>query len=125
MYHDPKDALQEELYQLLRLMGLMDALPLPKKSPQAEMVAAGLSQKATLPERQVQPAFPDLSFYAYALLYNLYSNAPVDAIGCPQLSAGLAGSRIILDLHQLRMSRSFLNLVPHEGFFPHLSMLAD
>ena len=43
----------EVLVQLLRLAGLITALPLPQGSAQAEMVATGLQQRATLPERQV------------------------------------------------------------------------
>lgn len=39
--------------QLLKLAGLVTALPLPPKSPHAEMVATGIQQRATLPERQV------------------------------------------------------------------------
>ena len=42
------------MFQLLRLAGLLDALPLPPGSAQAEMVAAGLSQRATLPEREAR-----------------------------------------------------------------------
>ncbi len=45
---------QEAVFQLLRLAGLLDALPLPPGSAQAEMVAAGLSQRATLPEREAR-----------------------------------------------------------------------
>ena len=44
---------QEALFQLLRLAGLLDALPLPPGSAQADMVAASISQRATLPEREV------------------------------------------------------------------------
>ena len=44
---------QEALYQLLRLAGLLDALPLPPGSPQADMVAASIAQRATLAEREV------------------------------------------------------------------------
>ena len=43
----------EVLVQLLKLAGLITALPLPKQSAHAEMVATGLQQRATLPERQV------------------------------------------------------------------------
>ena len=42
------------MFQLLKLSGLMTALPLPAGSPQADMVATGLQQRATLPERQVR-----------------------------------------------------------------------
>lgn len=41
------------MFQLLKLSGLMTALPLPAGSAQADMVATGLQQRATLPERQV------------------------------------------------------------------------
>lgn len=41
------------MYQLLRLAGLLDALPLPPGSAQADMVAAGIANRATLPEREV------------------------------------------------------------------------
>ncbi|KAK9908012.1 hypothetical protein WJX75_001523 [Coccomyxa subellipsoidea] len=43
---------QEALYQLLRIAGLLEALPLPPRSPQADMVAASISQRATLQERE-------------------------------------------------------------------------
>ncbi|KAK9845803.1 hypothetical protein WJX81_002827 [Elliptochloris bilobata] len=43
---------QEAVYQLLRLAGLLDALPLPPHSAQADMVATGLANRATLPERE-------------------------------------------------------------------------
>ena len=45
--------LQEAIYQLLRLAGLLEALPLPPGSAQADLVAASISQKATLAERKV------------------------------------------------------------------------
>lgn len=45
--------LQEAIYQLLRLAGLLEALPLPAGSAQADLVAASISQKATLAEREV------------------------------------------------------------------------
>ena len=45
--------LQEAIYQLLRLAGLLEALPLPGGSAQADLVAASISQKATLAEREV------------------------------------------------------------------------
>lgn len=45
--------LQEAIYQLLRLAGLLEALPLPARSAQADLVAASISQKATLAEREV------------------------------------------------------------------------
>ncbi len=44
---------QEAFFQLLRLAGLLDALPLPPASPQADMVAASISRRATLAEREV------------------------------------------------------------------------
>lgn len=47
--------MQEAIYQLLRLAGLLDALPLPAGSAQADLVAASISQKATLAEREVLP----------------------------------------------------------------------
>ena len=47
--------LQEAIYQLLRLAGLLEALPLPVGSAQADLVAASISQKATLAEREVRP----------------------------------------------------------------------
>ena len=46
--------LQEAIYQLLRLAGLLEALPLPARSAQADLVAASISQKATLAEREVK-----------------------------------------------------------------------
>jgi hypothetical protein len=46
---------QEAIYQLLRLAGLLEALPLPQGSAQADLVAASISQKATLAEREVDP----------------------------------------------------------------------
>ena len=46
----------EVLVQLLKLAGVITALPLPEKSAHAEMVAAGLQQRATLPERQARPS---------------------------------------------------------------------
>ena len=46
---------QEALYQLLRIAGLLESLPLPPRSPQADMVAASISQRATLQEREVTP----------------------------------------------------------------------
>ena len=45
--------MNEVLIQLLRLAGLVTALPLPPRSPQGEMIAAALQQRATLEERQV------------------------------------------------------------------------
>ena len=48
---------QEAVFQLLRLAGLLDALPLPPGSAQADMVAAGIANRATLPEREVRILF--------------------------------------------------------------------
>ena len=45
--------LQEALFQLLRIAGLLESLPLPPRSPHADMVAASISQRATLQEREV------------------------------------------------------------------------
>ncbi len=45
--------LQEALFQLLRIAGLLESLPLPPRSPHADMVAASISQRATLREREV------------------------------------------------------------------------
>ena len=45
--------LQEAFFQLLRLAGLLDAMPLPPGSAQADMVAASILQRATLLEREV------------------------------------------------------------------------
>lgn len=50
-YREEKN--NEVLMELLKLAGLTTALPLPEHSPQTEMVAAGIQQSATLPERQV------------------------------------------------------------------------
>lgn len=52
---------QEAIYQLLRLAGLLEALPLPPGSAQADLVAASISQKATLAEREVDPQSYQLS----------------------------------------------------------------
>ena len=49
---------QEAIYQLLRLAGLLEALPLPAGSAQADLVAASISQKATLAEREVCSQLP-------------------------------------------------------------------
>ena len=45
--------LQEAIFQLLRLAGLLEALPLPPGSAQADLVAASISQSASLAERKV------------------------------------------------------------------------
>ncbi|KAL3159780.1 hypothetical protein ABBQ38_010187 [Trebouxia sp. C0009 RCD-2024] len=42
----------EELDQLVRVVGLLDKFPLPPSSPQADMIAAAVQQRATLQERQ-------------------------------------------------------------------------
>ena len=44
------------MIQLLKLTGLMTALPLPEGSAEAELVAAGLQRAATLNERRVSTA---------------------------------------------------------------------
>jgi len=61
-------ALQEAIYQLLRLAGLLEALPLPAGSAQADLVAASISQKATLAEREV-------ASHTQALAYSPSSHA--------------------------------------------------
>lgn len=43
----------EVLDQLSRVVGILDKFPLPPKSPQADMIATAVQQRATLPERQV------------------------------------------------------------------------
>lgn len=43
----------EELEQLVRVVGVLDKFPLPPSSPQADMIAAAVQQRATLQERQV------------------------------------------------------------------------
>ena len=43
----------EELNQLVRVVGVLDKFPLPPSSPQADMIAAAVQQRATLQERQV------------------------------------------------------------------------
>ena len=57
-YRDEKN--NEVLMELLKLAGLTTALPLPEHSAQAEMVAAGIQQSASLPERQVPFSFHPL-----------------------------------------------------------------
>lgn len=43
----------EVLNQLVRVVGVLERFPLPQGSPQADMIAAAVQQRATLPERQV------------------------------------------------------------------------
>lgn len=45
----------ELLEQLLHVVGILTSFPLPQGSPQADMIAAAVQQRATLPERQVLP----------------------------------------------------------------------
>ena len=64
----------EVLNQLLRIAGVLDKFPLPQKSPQADMIAAAVQQRATLPERQVCmrtciPLHSVLSFRAHRVVH--------------------------------------------------------
>lgn len=43
----------EVLNQLVRVAGVLDRFPLPDRSPQADMIATAVQQRATLQERQV------------------------------------------------------------------------
>ena len=43
----------EVLNQLVRVAGMLDRFPLPDRSPQADMIATAVQQRATLQERQV------------------------------------------------------------------------
>jgi len=43
----------EVLNELMRIVGVLDKFPLPPRSPQADMIATAVQQRATLPERQV------------------------------------------------------------------------
>ena len=43
----------EVLNQLVRVAGVLDRFPLPERSPQADMIATAVQQRATLQERQV------------------------------------------------------------------------
>ena len=43
----------EVLNELVRIVGVLDKFPLPPRSPQADMIATAVQQRATLPERQV------------------------------------------------------------------------
>ena len=43
----------EVLNQLVRVAGVLDRFPLPHSSPQADMIATAVQQRATLQERQV------------------------------------------------------------------------
>lgn len=65
--------MQEAFFQLLRLAGLLEALPLPPRSPQADMVAASISQRATLQEREVR-------FLSPYLLHRLITSENVSAL---------------------------------------------
>ncbi|DBA73106.1 TPA: hypothetical protein ACH3X2_010045 [Trebouxia sp. C0005] len=42
----------EVLNELVRIVGVLDKFPLPPRSPQADMIATAVQQRATLPERQ-------------------------------------------------------------------------
>ena len=44
----------EVLNQLVRVAGVLDRFPLPDRSPQADMIATAVQQRATLQERQVR-----------------------------------------------------------------------
>ena len=44
----------EVLSQLMRIVGVLNKMPLPDRSPQADMIAAAVQQRATLEERQVR-----------------------------------------------------------------------
>ena len=43
----------EVLTQLVHIVGVLDKFPLPQRSPQADMIATAVQQRATLQERQV------------------------------------------------------------------------
>lgn len=43
----------EVLHELVRIVGVLHKFPLPPRSPQADMIATAVQQRATLPERQV------------------------------------------------------------------------
>lgn len=43
----------EVLNELVYIAGVLDRFPLPPGSPQADMIATAVQQRATLPERQV------------------------------------------------------------------------
>ena len=43
----------EVLTQLVRIVGVLNKMPLPNRSPQADMIATAVQQRATLEERQV------------------------------------------------------------------------
>lgn len=43
----------EVLDKLMRVGSILDKFPLPQQSPQADMIATAVQQRATLPERQV------------------------------------------------------------------------
>lgn len=62
------------MYQLLRLAGLLDALPLPPGSAQADMVAAGIANRATLPEREVRNLCCSVLCTRHALLCTMHCN---------------------------------------------------
>lgn len=67
----------EVLVQLLKLAGVITALPLPEGSAHAEMVAAGLQQRATLPERQASLPFLEARPKEVQQLTRLNSIVPV------------------------------------------------
>ena len=56
----------EVLNQLVRVAGVMDKFPLPDRSPQADMIATAVQQRATLQERQVcgKPACTHACYHA-------------------------------------------------------------
>lgn len=76
----------EELDQLVRVVGLLDKFPLPPSSPQADMIAAAVQQRATLQERQVRGLLKskqeEKDFAA--------RHASKEAHGQPKLSFGLS-----------------------------------
>lgn len=53
----------EVLNQLVRVAGVLDRFPLPDRSPQADMIATAVQQRATLQERQVR-GWPPLHIVA-------------------------------------------------------------
>ena len=63
----------EVLEQLLHIGGILATFPLPQGSPQADMIAAAVQQRATLPERQVLLL---LMGHSGALLFTAYCTCP-------------------------------------------------
>ena len=59
----------EVLSQLVRIVGVLDKMPLAESSPQADMIATAVQQRATLEERQVR--FASQGFHAAILLIHL------------------------------------------------------